>query len=134
MVVGSGPNGLAAAIELARVGYSVVVVEARDSVGGGMRSAELTLPGFVHDICSAVHPLAQASPVMRSLPLDEFGLEWVHPDLPLAHPLDGGRAVAHERCSGLTAAGLGGDGEAAFEVSGSTRRFASEQAQHRRVR
>src|SRR2546425_3046331 len=90
VVVGAGPNGLAAAVTLARAGRSVLVVEAAATVGGGTRSAELTLPGFVHDVCSAVHPLAAGSPVFRELPLHDYGLEWVHPPAPLAHPLDGG--------------------------------------------
>src|SRR3954452_13804542 len=79
VVVGSGPNGLAAAVTLARAGCSVLVVEAKDTIGGGTRSAELTLPGFVHDVCSAIHALAIASPFFRDLPLHQFGLEWVYP-------------------------------------------------------
>src|SRR5439155_17610870 len=90
VVVGSGPNGLAAAIEIARAGHSVCVLEARETIGGGARSAELTLPGFVHDVCSAVHPLAIASPFFRSLPLSQHGLQWVHPPAALAHPFDEG--------------------------------------------
>jgi phytoene dehydrogenase-like protein len=110
LVVGSGPNGLAAAIVAAQAGYSVKVIEATPNVGGGARSAELTLPGFVHDICSAVHPLAVASPFFRSLPLAQHGLEWVYPAAPLAHPLDDGSAVLLERSIVSTAAGLGRDG------------------------
>src|ERR1700688_2331918 len=79
IVVGSGPNGLAAAIALAQAGLSVRVIEGEDSIGGGGRSAELTLPGFTHDVCSAIHPLALASPFLRSLPLEEHGVEWVQP-------------------------------------------------------
>lgn len=86
IVIGSGPNGLAAAIELARAGRSVLVCEAEDTIGGGARSAELTLPGFVHDVCSAIHPLAVASPFFRTIPLEHHGLEWIHPPAPLAHP------------------------------------------------
>ncbi len=110
VIVGSGPNGLAAAIVLAQAGRSVLLLEARDTVGGGMRSAELTLPGFVHDICSAIHPLGMGSPLFSTLPLAEFGLEWVQPELPLAHPLDDGTAVALYRSVDETAAALGRDG------------------------
>jgi phytoene dehydrogenase-like protein len=106
VVVGAGPNGLAAAITLASAGHSVLVCEAKDSVGGGMRSAELTLPGFVHDICSAIHPLAIASPFFRQLPLDQFGLEWIYPTYPLAHPLDDGSAVILFRSVDETAGNL----------------------------
>src|SRR5919201_3087858 len=97
IVVGSGPNGLSAAIELARNGRSVTVLEANDTIGGGCRSAELTLPGFVHDICSAFHPMGANSPFFRSLDLGRDGLEWIHPDAPVAHPLDDGTAVVLER-------------------------------------
>ncbi|HET8606734.1 MAG TPA: NAD(P)/FAD-dependent oxidoreductase, partial [Gaiellaceae bacterium] len=111
VVIGSGPNGLAGAIVLARAGYEVVVHEAADRAGGGLRSEELTLPGFVHDVCSGVHPLAVASPAFRELDLD---IDWVHPEAPLAHPLDDGTAVVLERSLAATAAQLGGDG-AAYE-------------------
>jgi phytoene dehydrogenase-like protein len=87
IVVGAGPNGLAAAIALAREGHAVRVYEAADTVGGGARSAELTLPGFVHDPCASVHPLSLASPFLRSLDLERHGLDWVHPEAPLAHAL-----------------------------------------------
>jgi phytoene dehydrogenase-like protein len=93
IVVGSGPNGLAAAITLARAGCSVLVYEANATIGGGARSAELTLPGFLHDVCSAVHPLAAGSPFFKTLPLERFGLEWIEPEIPLAHPLDNGSAA-----------------------------------------
>jgi phytoene dehydrogenase-like protein len=109
VVVGSGPNGLAAAVELARNGNRVAVLEAKSTIGGGARSAEITLPGFVHDLGSAIHPLGYASPFFRSLPLDEHGLEWVHPDVPLAHPFDGGEVAVMERSLEATAAGLGPD-------------------------
>jgi phytoene dehydrogenase-like protein len=93
VVVGSGPNGLAAAIALAREGYSVKIFESENTVGGGMRTLELTKPGFKHDICSAIHPMAASSPFLRELPLKDFGLEWIYPEFPLAHPLDNQPAV-----------------------------------------
>src|ERR1043166_9185224 len=93
VIVGSGPNGLAAAICLAKEGQSVLVLEAKDSIGGGARSAELTLPGFVHDVCSAIHPMAVASPFLRSLPLANHGLQWIFPPVALAHPFDDGSAA-----------------------------------------
>jgi phytoene dehydrogenase-like protein len=93
VVVGSGPNGLAAAILLQQQGLSVLVIEGKDTIGGGLRSAELTLPGFVHDICSAIHPLAVASPFFRTLPLADHGLEYLYPTLAAAHPFDGGSAA-----------------------------------------
>ncbi len=88
VIIGSGPNGLAAGIRLAQQGYSVKIFEKADSIGGGTRTQELTLPGFHHDVCSAIHPLAKASPFLKSLPLEEYGLEWIQPDVPVAHPLD----------------------------------------------
>ena len=112
VVVGSGPNGLAAAVELARNGRSVVVLEAEDTVGGGARSAELTLPGFVHDVGSAIHPLGYASPFFSTLPLEDHGLEWVHPPAPLAHPFDDGSAAVLERSVEETGRTLGPDAEA----------------------
>ena len=112
VVVGAGPNGLSAAIELARNGRSVCVLEAEDQIGGGARSGELTLPGFVHDLGSAIHPLGFASPFFRSLPLAEHGLEWVHPPAPLAHPFDDGPAVILERSVEETADALGPDAKA----------------------
>ena len=112
VVVGSGPNGLAGAIPLARAGRSVVVLERADSVGGGCRSAELTLPGFVHDTCSTVQALALVSPFLRKLPLREHGMELVHPAAPLAHPLDDGSAVLLERSVADTARSLGPDADA----------------------
>ena len=112
IVVGSGPNGLAAAITLARAGRSVLVLEAAETIGGGTRTAELTLPGYRHDVCSAIHPLALASPFLRELPLVRHGLSFAHPQIPLAHPLDDGSAVALHRSLAETAAGLGSDGAA----------------------
>ena len=112
VVVGSGPNGLAAAITMARAGCSVLVCEANATIGGGARSAELTLPGFVHDVCSAVHPLAAGSPFFRTLPLQRFGLEWIQPEIPLAHPLDDGSAARLYKDVDLTADSLGIDGPA----------------------
>ena len=109
VVVGSGPNGLAAAITLARAGCSVLVWEANATIGGGARSAELTLPGFLHDVCSAVHPLAAGSPLFKTLPLERFGLTWIQPEIPLAHPLDNGSAACLQRDIDLTAGELGGD-------------------------
>ena len=111
-VIGSGPNGLTAAIVLAKAGLRTTVFEAQPTIGGGTRSAELTLPGFVHDICSAVHPFAASSPVFRSLPLAQHGLEWIQPRLPLAHPLDDGSAAVMARSLDDTCAGLGADGAA----------------------
>jgi phytoene dehydrogenase-like protein len=110
VVVGSGPNGLAAAVTLAQAGLSVTVLEAADQIGGGTRSAELTIPGVLHDVCSAVHPLGAASPFLASLPLAEYGLEWRWPRVDLAHPLDGDRAAVMLRSIDHTAAGLGVDG------------------------
>jgi phytoene dehydrogenase-like protein len=112
VVVGSGPNGLSAAIVLAGAGRRVTVLEGSETLGGGCRSEELTLPGFVHDTCSTVHALALASPFLSSLPLAEHGLELVHPGAPLAHPLDDGSAVLLERSVEETAGGLGPDGDA----------------------
>ncbi|MBL1066998.1 NAD(P)/FAD-dependent oxidoreductase [Streptomyces sp. 7-21] len=107
VVVGAGPNGLTAAAELARRGMSVEVFEARETVGGGARTEELTLPGFRHDPCAAAHPLGVGSPAFRNMPLGDYGLTWVHPDIPMAHPLPGGRAAVLARSVGETAASLG---------------------------
>jgi len=111
VIVGSGPNGLAAAAMLARTGLGVKVVEAKESVGGGTRTGELTLPGFRHDICSAIHPLAVASPFFKTLPLEEHGLEWIYPEYPLAHPLDDEPAVVLHHSLEQTASELGKDGK-----------------------
>ena len=97
IVVGSGPNGLAAAIEMARSGFRVSVLEAAETVGGGTRTLELTLPGYRHDVCSAIHPLCVSSPFFSQLPLDRHGLQWIYPQAALAHPLDDGSAVLLER-------------------------------------
>lgn len=112
IVVGSGPNGLAAAITLARAGRSVVVYEGHETVGGGMRSAELTLPGFVHDVCATILGMSVASPFFGGLDLSRHDVELVHPEAPLAHPLDDGRVALLERSVVATAAGLGVDGRA----------------------
>ncbi len=110
VVVGSGPNGLAAAVALARAGRSVRVIEGAAEPGGGTRSAELTLPGFLHDVCSAVHPMAAGSPFFRELPLAEHGLTFLQPEIPLAHPLDDGSAAVLERSLEATARGLDASG------------------------
>jgi phytoene dehydrogenase-like protein len=112
VVVGSGPNGLAAAITLARAGRSVLVIEGGETIGGGSRTKKVTLPGFHHDICSAIHPLGIGSPFFRELPLDQFGLEWIHPEIPVAHPLNDGTAVALYRSLAATADSIGRDGRA----------------------
>jgi phytoene dehydrogenase-like protein len=112
VVVGAGPNGLAAAVELARAGRSVHVIERERSIGGGTRTAELTLPGFRHDVCSAVHPLALGSPFLAQLGLERHGLELAFAEVEFAHPLDDGGAVALWREVAGTAAGLGVDGDA----------------------
>ena len=112
VVVGSGPNGLTAAAVLAQAGLSVLVIEAQEQVGGGTRSLEMTLPGYVHDHCSAVHPLGAASPAFRQLELDRHGLTWTHPDVATAHPLDDGRAAILTRSVEETADGMGVDGDA----------------------
>ena len=111
VIVGAGPNGLVAAARLATAGMRVLVLEAQSTAGGGLRTEELTLPGFHHDVCSSVHALAQASRAFRALQLDREGLEFVHPQIPLAHPLEGGTAYLH-RDLGDTARGLGRDGRA----------------------
>lgn len=112
IVVGSGPNGLSAAITLQKAGLSVLIVEAKSTIGGGMRTAELTLPGFKHDICSAIHPMAMGSPFFAGLPLHEHGLEFVHAPLAAAHPFDNGNAAILSRSIKETAKSLGKDGHA----------------------
>ena len=117
VVVGAGPNGLVAAITLARAGWDVTVFEAAAQPGGGTRTEEFTLPGVLHDVCSAIHPLAVGSPAFREIaasdtPLEAHGLEWIHPDVPVAHPLDDGRAAVLRRSVSETASGLGADAKA----------------------
>jgi len=110
VVVGSGPNGLAAAVTLAQAGAQVLVLEAMDTLGGGVRTEELTLPGFAHDVCSGAHPMGILSPYLSTLPLAEHGLEWIRPPASVAHPLDDGPAVMLLRSVEETAGGLGDDG------------------------
>jgi phytoene dehydrogenase-like protein len=118
IVVGAGPNGLAAAIEIARAGRSVTVFEAEPTVGGGCRSAQLTRSGFVHDVCSAFHPLASASPFLRSVPLERLGVRLIHPDVPLAHPLDDGSVAVLKRSVDETAEAFGRDARAYRKLLG----------------
>jgi phytoene dehydrogenase-like protein len=118
VVIGSGPNGLAAAIALAQAGRSVLVLEAEQTIGGGTRTAELTLPGFLHDICSAIHPLAVTSPFFRALPLAEYGLGWIYPPASVAHPLDNGTAAVIERSVEATSETLGRDAAAYRRLMG----------------
>jgi phytoene dehydrogenase-like protein len=110
VIIGSGPNGLAAGIALSQQGYCVLILEAADTVGGGTRTEELTLPGFLHDRCSAVHPMGVLSPFFQQLPLEEHGLEWIHPPFSVAHPMEQGPAVLLEESIEETALGLGGLG------------------------
>jgi len=116
--VGSGPNGLACAAALAREGVRVTVLEAEDTIGGGARSAELTVPGLMHDVCSAVHPMAVGSPFLRSLDLGRYGFEWRWPEVDCAHPLDDGSAAVMRRSIHATAEALGADGPAWRRVFG----------------
>ena len=112
VVVGAGPNGLAAAITIARAGRSVVLIDAEPTIGGGVRSAELTLPGFVHDVCSAIHPLARGSPFFAKLRLERHGLRWIEPPIGLGHPLDDGSVGLVTRDVAETAARMGTDADA----------------------
>jgi phytoene dehydrogenase-like protein len=116
VVVGSGPNGLAAAILLQQQGLQVLLIEGKDTIGGGLRSAELTLPGFVHDVCSAVHPLAVASPYFKTLPLADYGLEYLYPTYAAAHPFDGGTAAFLDQSISTTAQQFGVDERAYADI------------------
>jgi phytoene dehydrogenase-like protein len=116
VVVGSGPNGLSAAVELARRGLSVCVLEAKETVGGGARTRELTEPGFLHDVCSAIHPVGVVSPFFRTLPLERWGVEWVYPEAALAHPFDDGDAALLLKSLSETGDTLGEDGRAYREL------------------
>ncbi|HEX6086072.1 MAG TPA: FAD-dependent oxidoreductase, partial [Thermoanaerobaculia bacterium] len=109
VIVGSGPNGLSAAIVLAREGKSVLVLEAKETIGGGARTEQVTLPGFHHDICSAIHPMSVVSPFIRDLPLAEHGLEWAWSPAAIAHPLDDGSVAILEQSVDATAGRLGAD-------------------------
>ncbi|MEP6727228.1 MAG: NAD(P)-binding protein, partial [Bacteroidota bacterium] len=118
IVVGSGPNGLSAAITLQQAGLAVLIVEGKDSIGGGMRSAELTLPGFTHDVCSAIHPMAALSPFFSTLPLKQHGLEYIYPPVAAAHPFDDGTAAVLTNNITETAALLGKDEQAYLKLVG----------------
>jgi len=120
VVVGSGPNGLAAAITLRQAGLSVLLIEGKKELGGGMRSAELTLPGFIHDVCSAVHPMVTLSPFFRGLPLKDFGLEMINPALAAAHPFDDGTAGVLHHSLAKTAEALGTDKNAYLRMMSRT--------------
>lgn len=109
VVIGSGPNGLSAAITLQQAGLSVLLIEGKDTIGGGLRTAELTLPGFLHDVCSAIHPMAAISPFLSSLPLAQHGLELIYPEVAAAHPLDDGSAAVLKKSLEETALSLGSD-------------------------
>jgi len=112
VVVGSGPNGLAAAILLQQNGLRVLLLEGKDQIGGGLRTAELTLPGYLHDVCSAIHPLAASSPYLQTLPLNQFGLEYIYPEIAAAHPFDNGTAAVLKNSLADTAQLLGADAQA----------------------
>jgi phytoene dehydrogenase-like protein len=112
VVVGAGPNGLAAAITLGRQFNAVLLLEAAKTIGGGVRSSELTLPGFIHDVCSTVQPLSLASPFFQQLDLPQYGLDWIQPEIPLAHPFEDGSALFLHRSLDITAEAMGTDGKA----------------------
>src|SRR5581483_8312239 len=118
VVVGAGPNGLTAAIVLARAGLSVAVVEGASVIGGGTRTEELTRPGFLHDVCSAVHPLGVGSPIFSALPLEAYGLEWIEPPFALVHPFDDRPPAIFQRDLDATAKEFGGDAEAYRDLVG----------------
>ena len=118
VVIGSGPNGLAAAIELARNGTRVLVLEASETPGGGVRTAELTLPGYLHDVCAAVHPLGIVSPFFRTLPLRDHGLEWLTPPASVAHQLDGESAVMLYKDLGQTDSNLDEEADTWLNLAG----------------
>src|SRR6478735_8047545 len=109
IVVGSGPNGLAAAITMQQAGLSVLLVEAKEAIGGGLRSSELTLPHFIHDVCSAIHPLAVSSPFFKNLSLEQHGLEFIYPTIAAAHPFDDGRSASLHTSIEQTEQALGED-------------------------
>jgi phytoene dehydrogenase-like protein len=116
VIIGSGPNGLAAGIFLQQHGLSVLILEAKPTIGGGLRTAELTLPGFKHDICSAVHPLAAGSPFFKTLPLHNHGLEYLYPEVDAAHPFDNGTAAIVKRSIDETARLLGSDAQTYLDL------------------
>jgi phytoene dehydrogenase-like protein len=116
VVVGSGPNGLAAAIVLQQQGLSVLLLEGKDKIGGGLCTEELTVPGYLHDVCSAVHPMAAASPFFSSLPLQQFGLEYIYPEFAAAHPFDDGTTAILQRSIEKTAMSLRGDKDAYLKL------------------
>src|SRR5262245_60296746 len=116
VVVGAGPNGLSAAIRLAQSGLSVCVFEAQEQIGGGARTMQCTLPGFQHDICSAIHPMVGVSPFFKSLPLQKYGLEWISPTAALAHPFDNEPAVLLWESLHKTVSGLEKDRQSYFDL------------------
>ena len=132
VIVGAGPNGLAAAITLAKAGQSVLVFEGYETIGGGTRTRELTLPGYLHDVCSAIHPMGIGSPFLQSLPLERYGLEWIHPDIPLAHPFLGGTAAVLYRDLAATGSSLGEDSASYQRLIGPYAR-GWERSEERRV-
>src|SRR3954468_1250642 len=112
VVVGAGPNGLSAAVEIARAGLSVCVLAANETIGGGARTLELTEPGFAHDVCSAIHPMGALSPFFTEIDLERWGVEWIESPIALAHPLDDAPAAVLSTLVDETAAGLGADADA----------------------